>query len=124
MRRARGHLAAKEPKRKNSRSQGQGQGQGQGRRPGRGRTDEPRPTVAFLGLGRMGMPMARRIAADFAITLWHRVRERADSLAAASKAGTSVARTPRATVKGAALVVTCMPDGRALEQLFAGEEGL
>jgi 3-hydroxyisobutyrate dehydrogenase len=87
--------------------------------------------VAFLGLGKMGAPMAARVAAAFPLAVWNRTRERADVVASGTPAPkgpgagiTSVARTPRACAKGAAVVVTCVSDGRALEQLFAGEEGL
>jgi 3-hydroxyisobutyrate dehydrogenase-like beta-hydroxyacid dehydrogenase len=76
--------------------------------------------VAFLGLGRMGTPMARRVAAAFPLAVWNRTRPRAEALQDVA----SVARTPRVCAKGAGVVITCMADGRALEALFAGEEGL
>ncbi len=76
--------------------------------------------VAFLGLGKMGTPMARRVSAAFPLAVWNRTRERSDAFAGDA----DVMRTPRACAKGANVVVTCVADGRALEQLFAGEEGL
>jgi 3-hydroxyisobutyrate dehydrogenase-like beta-hydroxyacid dehydrogenase len=76
--------------------------------------------VAFLGLGRMGTPMARRVAAAFPLAVWNRTRARAEALEDVATVG----RTPRACAKGANVVVTCVADGRALEALFAGEEGL
>ena len=49
--------------------------------------------VAFLGLGAMGAPMARRIlAAGFPLTVWNRNPERAAALAAL---GASVVPTAR-----------------------------
>src|ERR1019366_1707152 len=47
--------------------------------------------VAFLGLGAMGAPMARRIlAAGFPLTVWNRNPERARAIE-----GATIARTPR-----------------------------
>jgi 3-hydroxyisobutyrate dehydrogenase-like beta-hydroxyacid dehydrogenase len=38
--------------------------------------------IAFLGLGKMGSAMARRLlAAGHEVTVWNRTRERADALA-------------------------------------------
>jgi 3-hydroxyisobutyrate dehydrogenase-like beta-hydroxyacid dehydrogenase len=74
----------------------------------------------------MGAPMAARIAAaQLPLAVWNRTRARAEALPFASLPGvTADARTPRACVKAAAVVVTCVADGRALEQVLAGEEGL
>jgi 3-hydroxyisobutyrate dehydrogenase-like beta-hydroxyacid dehydrogenase len=81
---------------------------------------EGRVRVAFLGLGKMGGPMARRVAAEFPLAVWNRTRERAEAFEGTATVG----RTPRACAKGASVVITCVADGRALEQMFAGEEGL
>jgi 3-hydroxyisobutyrate dehydrogenase-like beta-hydroxyacid dehydrogenase len=48
--------------------------------------------IGFLGLGKMGTPMARRLlAAGHEVTVWNRTRERAEALAAE---GARVAATP------------------------------
>lgn len=40
-------------------------------------------TIAFLGTGLVGAPMARRLlGAGFAVTVWNRDRNKADALAA------------------------------------------
>ena len=78
--------------------------------------------VAFLGLGTMGAPMARRIlAAGFPLTVWNRKPERATSLAAL---GATVAATPRDAAAAADVVCTMLSDPAALESVAAGPDGL
>jgi 3-hydroxyisobutyrate dehydrogenase len=64
------------------------------------------PTTAFLGLGAMGAPMARRLlAAGYPLTVWNRTRARAEALAAD---GARVAADPADAVRGADTVVTML----------------
>jgi 3-hydroxyisobutyrate dehydrogenase-like beta-hydroxyacid dehydrogenase len=77
--------------------------------------------TAFLGLGNMGTPMARRVAARMPCTVWNRTRSRAEAL---SNVAARVASTPRDAVHGAGVVVTCLADGKALQEVLAGDEGL
>ncbi|MFC7218614.1 NAD(P)-binding domain-containing protein [Streptomyces polyrhachis] len=68
--------------------------------------------IAFLGLGSMGLPMARRLLdAGHPLTVWNRTASRAEPLAAA---GARVARTPAEAVAGAAVVVTMLADPAAV----------
>lgn len=84
--------------------------------------DEPPARItAFLGLGNIGAPMARRVAARFPLTAWNRTRARAEALSAVVA---RIARTPRDAARGAGVIVTCVADGRALEEVLGGEEGL
>ena len=39
--------------------------------------------IAFLGLGAIGTPMARHVAAHHALTVWNRTAAKAESFAAA-----------------------------------------
>jgi 3-hydroxyisobutyrate dehydrogenase-like beta-hydroxyacid dehydrogenase len=81
--------------------------------------------LAFLGLGNLGAPMARRLAARFPLAVWNRTRERAQALASgAVTGGVRVAETPRDCARGANIVLTCVADGRALEELLGGPEGV
>jgi 3-hydroxyisobutyrate dehydrogenase len=66
--------------------------------------------------------MARRVAAVQPLTVWNRTRARAEELATA--AGARVAITPRDAARGSSVVVTCVADGRALEELLGGAEGV
>jgi 3-hydroxyisobutyrate dehydrogenase-like beta-hydroxyacid dehydrogenase len=78
--------------------------------------------VAFLGLGAMGAPMARRIvAAGFPTTVWNRNHERATPFAAL---GASVASTPREAAETADVVCTMLSDPAALEAVSDGPDGL
>jgi 3-hydroxyisobutyrate dehydrogenase/glyoxylate/succinic semialdehyde reductase len=78
--------------------------------------------VAFLGLGAMGAPMARRIvAAGFPTTVWNRDPERAAPFAAL---GATVARTPREAAAAADVVATMLSDPAAVEAVAAGPDGL
>jgi 3-hydroxyisobutyrate dehydrogenase-like beta-hydroxyacid dehydrogenase len=76
--------------------------------------------VAFLGLGAMGAPMARRIlAAGFPLVVWNRRIDRAKAIA-----GASVAETPRAAAAAADVVCTMLSDPAALEAVAGGPDGL
>jgi 3-hydroxyisobutyrate dehydrogenase-like beta-hydroxyacid dehydrogenase len=77
--------------------------------------------VAFLGLGAMGAPMARRIAAAFPTTVWNRNSGRAAPFAAL---GASVAATPREAAALADVVCTMLSDPAALEGVADGPDGL
>jgi 3-hydroxyisobutyrate dehydrogenase-like beta-hydroxyacid dehydrogenase len=78
-------------------------------------------TTAFLGLGTMGSPMARRLASTFPLTVWNRTRARAEAL---SGVAARIATSPYDAVRGAGVVVTCVADGKALEELLSGDEGV
>ena len=63
--------------------------------------------VAFLGLGAIGRPMARRIAAaGFPLTVWNRTSDRAAAFARDVKA--KQARTAAGAVRDADVVITCL----------------
>jgi 3-hydroxyisobutyrate dehydrogenase len=74
------------------------------------------PSVAVLGTGIMGGPMARNIAAAGLETrAWNRTREKAEPLA---EQGVTVADAPADAVSGADLVVTMLADGPAVEHVM------
>ena len=73
--------------------------------------------VAFLGMGAMGAPMARRLlAAGHHVTVWNRTPARAEALRAD---GADVAATPAEAVAGAAYVLTMLSDAAAVESVAA-----
>jgi 3-hydroxyisobutyrate dehydrogenase len=79
------------------------------------------PRVAFLGLGRMGHPMAARLlAAGFPLTVWNRAAARANDLVAN---GAQRAATPAEAVRDADVVVTMLADPPALQSVLLGENG-
>jgi 3-hydroxyisobutyrate dehydrogenase-like beta-hydroxyacid dehydrogenase len=78
--------------------------------------------IAFLGLGKMGAPMARRLlAVGHELTVWNRTRERADALAAQ---GATVASTPAEAVRSAEAVLTMLFDDAANEAVLFGLQGV
>lgn len=69
-------------------------------------------TVAVLGTGTMGAPMARNMAAaGLPVRAWNRTREKAEAL---TDQGIAVAATPSEAVAGASLVVTMLADADAV----------
>lgn len=79
-----------------------------------------RETVAVLGTGTMGLPIARNLArAGFPVRAWNRARERAEPLAGD---GAAVCDTPAEAVDGAAAILTMLPDADAV--LAVAEQAL
>jgi 3-hydroxyisobutyrate dehydrogenase len=73
--------------------------------------------IAFLGLGRMGSPLAGRLlAAGHDLVVWNRTIARAEPLATA---GAKVAATPAEAVSDADIVITMLADPPALEAVAA-----
>jgi 3-hydroxyisobutyrate dehydrogenase len=81
-------------------------------------------TVAFLGLGAIGRPMAARLAAapDIELAVWNRTAERARSFVAEHRA--RHATTPADAARGASVVITCLPVSGDVERLLDGPDGL
>ena len=80
-------------------------------------------TVAFLGLGAIGTPMARHLAAGpFGLRVWNRTASRAAAFVA--EHGSIHSPTPAAAAKGADVVITCFPVSRDVESLLDGADGL
>jgi 3-hydroxyisobutyrate dehydrogenase len=81
-----------------------------------------RPSVAFLGTGIMGAPMARHVAqAGLQVRAWNRTPEKAQPLA---EHGVEVADAAAEAVRGAGVVVTMLTDGAAVESVMTGAGGL
>ncbi|GAC1480148.1 MAG: NAD(P)-dependent oxidoreductase [Gemmatimonadaceae bacterium] len=78
--------------------------------------------IAFLGLGRMGHPMASRIlAAGYPLAVWNRTTLRARDLA---DRGATLARTPAAAVRDATVVVMMLADPSVVGRILLGEDGV
>lgn len=79
--------------------------------------------VAFLGLGAIGTPMARRIAdAGFELAVWNRSADRAENLARST--GARAAATPADAARNASVVITCLPASAEVEAVAFGDDGL
>jgi 3-hydroxyisobutyrate dehydrogenase-like beta-hydroxyacid dehydrogenase len=78
--------------------------------------------VAFLGLGLMGAPMARRLLdAGHDVVVWNRRRDRAAALAGA---GARRAASPGEAADGAEVVITMLADPAALAAVTEGADGV
>lgn len=78
--------------------------------------------VGFIGLGNMGLAMARNIAAaGWPIAVWNRSPEKAAGL---SGPNVMTSGTPGAAAGGADFVITMVADDAALEAVSLGPEGL
>ena len=81
--------------------------------------DQPlaKPTIAFLGIGLMGKPMATRLLqAGYAVTLWNRTRSKADELA---PLGAKVEEQVADAVRNADIVITMLEAGPIVAQVIA-----
>lgn len=79
-------------------------------------------SIAFLGLGRMGRPMAANLAAaGHRLTVWNRTPETAERFAA--EHGARAAATPAEAVADSDVVVSMLADDRALLDAYTGEAG-
>jgi 3-hydroxyisobutyrate dehydrogenase len=77
--------------------------------------------LAFLGLGHMGAPMARRLVdAGHDVVVWNRSPARCTPLA---EAGAAVAATPAEAVAGRDLVISMLADPNAVDAVFFGPGG-
>ncbi|MFN7012002.1 MAG: NAD(P)-dependent oxidoreductase [Allorhizobium sp.] len=73
-------------------------------------------TIAFLGTGLMGAPMARRLlAAGFTVTVWNRDPSKAEAL---KSDGAAIATSAAQAVAGADVVFTMLSDGKAVTDVL------
>jgi len=80
-------------------------------------------TVAFLGLGAIGAPMAAHVArAGHALSIWNRTIERASGSDAAVR-GARVATSAADAVRDADIVITCLPESSHVAALLAADAG-
>jgi 3-hydroxyisobutyrate dehydrogenase len=89
--------------------------------PSQERQDHDPLTIAVLGTGRMGTPIARNLlAAGFEVSVWNRTAERAAPLAAD---GARLASTPAEAANGVDVLLTMLTDGDAVGDAMIGLEG-
>jgi 3-hydroxyisobutyrate dehydrogenase-like beta-hydroxyacid dehydrogenase len=78
--------------------------------------------IAFVGLGRMGMGMARNLLrAGHRLAVYNRSREKAEGLAAS---GARLACSPADACRDAEVVMTMVADDHAVEQVVFGNNGI
>lgn len=79
-----------------------------------------RDSVGVIGLGSLGLPIARNLLADGFRVLGYR-RTTSDAL---GEAGGSVAASASEVGKRCRIIVTCLPSSTALAEVISGPEGL
>jgi 3-hydroxyisobutyrate dehydrogenase len=81
-------------------------------------------SIAFLGLGAIGRPMAVHLAhaADVSLAVWNRSGAKAEAFA--REHGARAARTPADAARGAEVVITCFPVSADVESILDGDDGL
>ena len=78
--------------------------------------------LGFVGIGLMGRPMTLRLlAAGHEVTVWNRSR---DKLAAVVEKGARPADSPAAVARAAEIVMTCVTDQHAAEEVLFGRDGV
>jgi 3-hydroxyisobutyrate dehydrogenase len=79
-------------------------------------------TIGFIGLGNMGLPMARNLMrAGHLLRAFDVVPASVD---AAVAAGATAARSPAETTAEAELVITMLPEGRHVREVWLGAAGV
>ena len=74
-------------------------------------------TIAFIGIGRMGRPMAARlVGAGYALRIF-------DKLARPRLAGATMCRSAAEAARGADVLITMLPDGKAVRAALLGRDG-
>jgi 3-hydroxyisobutyrate dehydrogenase-like beta-hydroxyacid dehydrogenase len=77
--------------------------------------------VAFIGIGKMGLPMAGNVLrAGHELTVFNRTASRSDPL---RDDGATVATSAAEAVRGAEVLVTMVADGAAVDAQLEGDEG-
>jgi 3-hydroxyisobutyrate dehydrogenase len=78
--------------------------------------------IAFIGLGNMGLPMARNLLRAGHQVVGYDVV--AAALDAAARAGARPADSAAAAVSGAECVITMLPEGRHVRDVYLGDQGI
>ncbi|HCN63768.1 MAG TPA: 2-hydroxy-3-oxopropionate reductase, partial [Pseudomonas sp.] len=78
-------------------------------------------TVAFIGTGIMGKPMARNLLhAGYPVRAWNRSAAKAEELSAQ---GAEVFATPAEAAEGAQVLICMLSDGPTCDEVLFGENG-
>jgi 3-hydroxyisobutyrate dehydrogenase len=81
-----------------------------------------RPHLGFVGLGLMGKPMTLRLlAAGYAVTVWNRSR---DKMLPLIEKGARGAASPAEVARAAEIILMCVTDQHAAEEVLFGPEGI
>jgi len=80
-----------------------------------------KPTIGWIGMGRMGFPMAERLVnAGYDVRVWNRTRSKAEPLA---EKGATLVDSPADLAK-VDILATMVSTGKDVEQLYFGNNGV
>ncbi|PZR44240.1 MAG: 2-hydroxy-3-oxopropionate reductase, partial [Stutzerimonas stutzeri] len=80
------------------------------------------PTIAFAGIGLMGLPMCRRLlAAGYRLVVWNRSSEKCQPLV---ELGARAVATPAELCAEADVVLLCLADTAAVREVLFGKGGV
>jgi len=78
--------------------------------------------LGFVGVGLMGAPMCLRLlAAGYTLTVWNRTAGKLDAVV---RQGARAAESPAALARASDMILMCVTDQRAAEQVLFGPEGI
>ena len=81
-----------------------------------------KPRVGFIGTGLMGAPMVvRLLEAGYRVQVWNRTR---DKLAPLLERGAAAAESPAALARASDIILMCVTDQRAAEEVLFGTSGV
>jgi 3-hydroxyisobutyrate dehydrogenase len=81
--------------------------------------------IGFIGLGVMGAPMATHLAnAGYRLTIHDANPAVSTALLPSLKGRAVVAATPREVAAASTIIVTMLPDGKVVQEVATGEQGL
>jgi 3-hydroxyisobutyrate dehydrogenase len=81
-----------------------------------------KPSIGFVGIGKMGWPMARRLAgAGYRLVVADAARQRVEAFLAEARAG--AAGSLAALGRESDIVITMLPDGKAVRAVLCGGDG-
>ena len=78
--------------------------------------------IAFIGLGNMGVPMARNLLQAGHLVVGYDIV--AAALKAAARAGVRAAGSAALATTGAECVITMLPEGRHVRDVYLGDQGI
>jgi 3-hydroxyisobutyrate dehydrogenase len=80
------------------------------------------PVLGFIGTGLMGAPMVMRLlGAGYRVQVWNRTRNKLDALL---ERGARAAESPAALTRASDIILMCVTDQRAAEEVLFGPSGI
>jgi 3-hydroxyisobutyrate dehydrogenase len=81
-----------------------------------------KPLLGFIGTGLMGTPMVMRLlGAGYRVQVWNRTRNKLDALL---ERGARAAESPAALTRASDIILMCVTDQRAAEEVLFGPSGI